>query len=692
MSQVYRVGRDRVNDIILDDATVSRAHAELRLEADGDVLLVDLDSTNGTCVRDGNKWIEIDRATIDADERILIGDVVTTVDSLLARRDALLSAAAPDGSTGAEIPPPANDSGRVGADHARLLFRRGRGPSGRAPSNRLEPAPTVQAAQPRDPALDIPRRAPSFRAEDGDHNGEFGGGPDAAGERETPSLLARRIGQRIGQREQVPSLRVEANPARRVKMPQRTQRRWVKPAVLSAAASFFLVAAIAAVVIHGPDGPAAPPGGTRVADGSPPPTSATPSPKTAPTAPPNTAPKAAEPRKDATRVVGNPATNGRPAGMIAFGGAKIDSFRAVAAMPGGGFLAVGSSESGGAGGFDIWLVRTDAAGVILWEKRFGGAGDDYGLAVAATEDGGAVIGGAAEGRKYLWLIRIDDKGDVRWSRRIDSGYRGHVTAVAVTRDGYAATAVTQSAKGAATAGALFRLDRVGNTVWRRNFDGAYHWVSDVRATYGAFVVAGVTKASPVGPNMLWVAKVDVKGQPVWSKRLPHADAGGGAGKDAEAYVRMARRGDIIVATTHQAAAPGGLWPTRHARLVRLDRNGKVIWRHMHKGNGRERVGGMVLVKGGIILAGTTSAAPAPGGKPARSDLWLARIDTSGKTVWERRLGGAGADGASGFAQTGRTGFVVVGTTDAGAGRGRDGLLVTLDREGKIARKTVAKKD
>ena len=54
--RVYRVGRDQTNDIVIEHGSVSRHHCELSLLDDGAVLLVDLDSMNGTAVRQSGQW------------------------------------------------------------------------------------------------------------------------------------------------------------------------------------------------------------------------------------------------------------------------------------------------------------------------------------------------------------------------------------------------------------------------------------------------------------------------------------------------------------------------------------------------------------------------------------------------------------------------------------------------------------
>jgi pSer/pThr/pTyr-binding forkhead associated (FHA) protein len=51
--QVVRIGRSREADLRLDDTAVSRVHAEIRRDGDGQHLLVDLGSTNGTLLNGG---------------------------------------------------------------------------------------------------------------------------------------------------------------------------------------------------------------------------------------------------------------------------------------------------------------------------------------------------------------------------------------------------------------------------------------------------------------------------------------------------------------------------------------------------------------------------------------------------------------------------------------------------------------
>ncbi len=76
-----------------------------------------------------------------------------------------------------------------------------------------------------------------------------------------------------------------------------------------------------------------------------------------------------------------------------FGGTGEDYGMSVQVTGDGGYIITGYSASSGAGGRDVYLVKTDYSGNLVWEKTFGGTGEDYGRSVQVTGDGGYIIAG-----------------------------------------------------------------------------------------------------------------------------------------------------------------------------------------------------------------------------------------------------------------------------------------------------------
>jgi hypothetical protein len=76
-----------------------------------------------------------------------------------------------------------------------------------------------------------------------------------------------------------------------------------------------------------------------------------------------------------------------------YGGSNGDWGESVQQTIDEGYIITGSTSSFGAGGFDCYLVKTDASGVEQWSRTFGGSATDYGHCVDQTTDNGYTIAG-----------------------------------------------------------------------------------------------------------------------------------------------------------------------------------------------------------------------------------------------------------------------------------------------------------
>jgi len=54
-----------------------------------------------------------------------------------------------------------------------------------------------------------------------------------------------------------------------------------------------------------------------------------------------------------------------------YGGWKDDWINSIIQIADGDYVLAGSTSSFGGGGFDAWLIRTDAHGVLQWNKTYG---------------------------------------------------------------------------------------------------------------------------------------------------------------------------------------------------------------------------------------------------------------------------------------------------------------------------------
>ncbi|MCX6833607.1 MAG: hypothetical protein NTW07_00490, partial [candidate division Zixibacteria bacterium] len=86
----------------------------------------------------------------------------------------------------------------------------------------------------------------------------------------------------------------------------------------------------------------------------------------------------------------------------------------------GGYAILGSTYSFGAGDHDIYLLRLDSKGDTLWSHTYGGPATEYGYDIQLTGDTGFVVVGVTysygAGDADVWLLRLDIMGGIVWSR------------------------------------------------------------------------------------------------------------------------------------------------------------------------------------------------------------------------------------------------------------------------------------
>jgi len=106
------------------------------------------------------------------------------------------------------------------------------------------------------------------------------------------------------------------------------------------------------------------------------------------------------------------------------GNGKEDLFsmgRKIQLSPGGGYIITGTTESFGAGDSDIWVIEVDALGNILWQKTYGGTGDENSSSIIVVQDGYIITGSSNSfggGDSDLLAFKISANGEIQWQRLV----------------------------------------------------------------------------------------------------------------------------------------------------------------------------------------------------------------------------------------------------------------------------------
>lgn len=254
-----------------------------------------------------------------------------------------------------------------------------------------------------------------------------------------------------------------------------------------------------------------------------------------------------------------------------FGGSLYELFGSVRQLNDGGFLISGTSFSGAdgdktevsQGGWDYWLIRTDNIGNKIWDKRFGGPGDDFCTASLITSDGNYVVAGysnsiaggdkseATRGFNDYWIIKLDENGVKLWDKTLGGNYNDWLFALAVSPDGGIVaggqsfseatgdkTAANHEAAPSGSDRWIVKIDSNGNKIWDKTIGGmATDDVSRIiPINDGGFLISGESYSDiggdktedNLGPEQTWVVKIDSAGIIAWDKTLftyGHDEAG-----------------------------------------------------------------------------------------------------------------------------------------------------------------------
>jgi len=365
----------------------------------------------------------------------------------------------------------------------------------------------------------------------------------------------------------------------------------------------------------------------------------------------------------------------------AFGGINEEYTYSIAQLANGGFLIAGRTLSFGAGGADAYLVNLDSNGNIQWSKTFGGLNDDEAFSVEQTTDGGCVIGGSTKsfgaGGKDIYFIKTDAYGNVSCDSESPSGTAMQWSNTTVTAQfpsvvggaSLASPTVTENAP-SLTVTTDCAFQNIPSSEFAEIFQKTYggvgtdygHAVSQTMD--GEYIVVGYTQNYGAGGDDVYVIQTDANGTVNWTKAF------GGSSGDAAYAVDQCFDGGYVIAGETQSYGAG----ITDAYLIRTDQKGDTLWTKVYGHSNTDYARSVQqTTDGGFIMAGTRWG--------AQQGMLLIKTDGDGTLDWSRTYNGSGTDEANSVKQTSDGGYIVVGHSNAFGAGGKDILLIRTDLNG-----------
>ncbi len=233
-----------------------------------------------------------------------------------------------------------------------------------------------------------------------------------------------------------------------------------------------------------------------------------------------------------------------------YGGTYDDRGYDVQQTADSGYIVAGLTYSFGPrvpGYCNVYLIKTGPSGDTLWTRTYGGLDHDLGFSVLQTVDSGYIIAGETysfgAGGEDVYLIKTDASGYLEWSRTY-GGTAGY--SIQQTSDGgYVIAGSTPPSGGGMFSDIyLIKTDAEGETLWTRTYGGTHledEGYSVQQTSDGGYIIAGCTGDPYMGNDDVYLIRTSASGDTLWTKTY------GGTSGDIGNSVRQTSDGGYVIA-------------------------------------------------------------------------------------------------------------------------------------------------
>jgi hypothetical protein len=343
-----------------------------------------------------------------------------------------------------------------------------------------------------------------------------------------------------------------------------------------------------------------------------------------------------------------------------------------------------------AGEFDFWVVKLNKSLKIQWQRPLGGTADETAFSVEQTTDNGYIVAGQASsnngqvtgnhGALDVWVVKLDSSGNLVWEKSLGGSDNDFATSVRQTKDGgYVVAGGTNSNDGDVTNHHgptstsdywLAKLDASGNKQWQKTYGGTNGdlAMSVIQTKDGVYALAGnttsgngdVTNVHDTVYGDAWIIKTDKKGNLQWQKTY------GGSDYDQANSIQQTKDGGYVACgwTRSNNGDVKGNHGNFDFWVLKLDSTGALKWQQSLGGSNGDLAYSIDQTKdnGYIVVGGTTSNDGQVTGLHGGSaeDFWVVKLNESGAMQWQQALGSTEYEEARSVDQMKNGDYIVAG--------------------------------
>ncbi len=359
-----------------------------------------------------------------------------------------------------------------------------------------------------------------------------------------------------------------------------------------------------------------------------------------------------------------------------FGGSKTEFANAIAVTQDNKYLVVGhtgSSDgdrtSSSRGSSDVWLLKLDENGSILWQKCYGGSGGETMQCLIQTLDNGFIMVGSTgsadgdvtenKGSADAWIIKIDSVGTIQWQKTIGGSDIETAKSVFQTKNGDYILGLYSKSNDKdfpVNSGGydmwVVKLNNQGNIIWKKNISGTKDdFISEiVNIDDKTFAIAGKTDSEDGDMLGAWgdfSIKMDSSRNVIWKKSFGYPNDSLRGLKEFNA-ITMSKNDIVSVGMKIVTfAIPDPVPYTWDLLITKSDTSGNRKWSKLFGGSRTEAATSVKsFPNGDLIIVGFAQSNDGDvHDNHGDIDFWVLRLDSLGNLKNANCYGGSKEDQA-----------------------------------------------
>jgi Secretion system C-terminal sorting domain len=350
------------------------------------------------------------------------------------------------------------------------------------------------------------------------------------------------------------------------------------------------------------------------------------------------------------------------------------------------------------GTFDFWIVKLNGVGTIVWQNTIKANGINDNPLIKETTDGGYILAGTSssniagdktensKGGDDIWLLKLDNYGDIIWQKTIGGNSGDSISSIFITNDnnilvGAISISSISGDKSESNYGLydywVLELDELGTILWQKTLGGTNN---DILSTFdktfdngyiiGGFsdsAISGNKTENTNGQDDYWIIKLDSNKNIEWQKTY-----GGNENDRCNALFETSDNGYLVGGSSNSNVSGNKTVLSKGSQdiwLLKLNSNGNIIWQKAIGGIYSDGINSIEKTIDENYVLGGYSSSPISGDKTeinrGLEDIWIVKIEGSGAIIWDKTIGGNDQDYIGITKQTSDGGYIVGANSKSG---------------------------